>query len=801
MIGFCVAFFLCSFFPVTPLQMFCCSGLFWLMPVVYRFLPESLKLLIPKSLPVLWLVTQLSGLGLGMLVVLAWSQWQLAYRLPLSQSPVDVIVRGTISGLPDQSEARVIFEFIPDHIRVASAAAGQDFQPAAKISRLRKLRLSWYQNAPELKPGQRWQLSVRLKTPRSLVNPAGFDYAAWHLTRGIDARGYVRESISAENTRLVRQHESVLSAGMFDRLRFALSDWLWKLPLAGEQRATLQALLVGDKRYLSAGQWQQLRDTGTVHLIIISGLHIGIACMAGYWLARLLQWPLVRYRLLRNDLRHGRIVIALGFAAVYAMLAGFSIPTQRALLMAAAVMLPPLFNITLSVWQRWWLAMCLVLAVQPLSPLQPGFWLSFFAVAVLITAAGRYQRCSGISARLAVLLYSQLVIFVGLMPLLLVFNGGFSWLSPVANLLAIPLVTLFLCLLLLLLPLYAMGFTGVIYVADLFLQLLWRWLQWLPEIAGDSLTLFTLSYPGGLAVGLSLSGIFLLLLPRVFFWRRLGWLFCLPLIFSRPVLPDDNAFRAWIFDVGQGLSVLIQTRQQSLLFDTGIDFQRGSVAESFIIPSMRRLGLMSLDKLIISHGDRDHAGGFLPVMQAFSATQVYTGSLPWRSAQTRYTEQLEDCRNQHWHADGVDFRFIQPEANVHTSENNRSCVLLVESAKCRLLLPGDAEAKAEQQLTEFQLKPDLHTWLVAGHHGSNTSTHNALLDWLQPDKVFFSSGYKNPYGHPAWQVRQRLEEREIGWLSTAENGALLLEATRDGCRVTGLRQSRYRYWYSTADSG
>ncbi len=231
---------------------------------------------------------------LGMAYVFLWGQWQLSHRLPLADSPYDVVITGVVVGLPDEFPDRVRFELLPDQ------------QVFLTTNRLRNVRLTWYRHSQPVIPGQRWQFSVRLKTPRSLINPAGFDFAAWHLSSGIDARGYVRSDAKPELL-----GNDVAGFVWLDRQRYYLSHWLSEIDFEQQSLATLQALLLGDKRFLSDTQWQLMQDTGTVHLVVISGLHIGIVTLLGYWLAAFFQLPLVMCRVQVADLRRWRIIIAL----------------------------------------------------------------------------------------------------------------------------------------------------------------------------------------------------------------------------------------------------------------------------------------------------------------------------------------------------------------------------------------------------------------------------------------------------------------------------------------------------------
>lgn len=726
---------------------------------------------------------------LGMVYVCLWGQWQMSHRLPAQEGAYDLVMTGVVTGLPDELSDRIRFELQVDQ---------EDVTP---LDKLRRVRLTWYRHTQSVQPGQRWRLSVRLKSPRSLVNPAGFDFSAWHLSRGIDARGYVRSDFVPELL-----GESNFGLVWFDRQRYELSRWLGSSDFVPRDIATLQALLLGDKRLLSESQWQLLKATGTVHLVVISGLHIGVACLLGYWIAALIQLPLVIGRIQVADLRLWRVFAGLLCAIIYAVLAGFTIPTQRALIMAVAILLPPVFGMWLTVWQRWWLALLLVLLVQPLSPLEAGFWLSFAAVAILLMAASRSSH-AGFWSRIKNVIGAQAAIFIGLLPLLLLFTGSFSLISPVVNVFAIPYISLLLLpALVLLIPLMAVDLDDVpVVIIHEMLSIFWEVLGWLSENLTESWLVTLLEQRLSESVSfqtdyvlLASVGICLLFLPKIVSARIFGVFLCLPILFAGGESIPGKSFKAWVLDVGQGLSVLVKTTDHTLLFDTGASYQGGSVADGFVVPSLKRLGVHSLDWLIISHGDNDHAGGFVPVYRALRPGEILTGSAEWR------VKQLDGSANyniskcdpgRRWQIDGVAFRFIQSESVIAKKENNKSCVLLVENQQCRLILPGDAEAVVERQvaLNENYLAAK-YTWLVAGHHGSNTSTSRIWLDWLKPQKIIFSSGYNNRYGHPAKQVLQRVSMQSIPWLDTGQDGAVILSAGKGGCTTEALRHVKWRYW-------
>ncbi len=766
MIEICLGIALVAFFPHLPPL--------WLILIS-----------IAISLIVLFYFRQqraVSGLVYGLLAVAyasLWGTWNMAHRLALSSNFIDVQVVGVVQGLPDVSRQSQRFRLGVESISVGDERAAVSPDHTGNVSRLRQLQLNWYQPSEMVEPGQRWRFSVRLKPPQGASNPGGFDYVGWLFQQQVDAMGYV-------TAHSVPQREGAAEMSIH-RLRFELIRWLEATGLSPASVATLRALILGDKRALTADQWQLLQNSGTVHLIVISGLHIGVACLLGYWLGGVLLLMVSRCCPRVADLRGCRAVPALLLATGYAALAGFSIPTQRALIMAAMLLIPPLFNYMPSLWQRWWLALTAVLVLQPLSVNQAGLWLSFAAVAALLLVCqqGDDRSYKSIAYRA---LHSQRAVFVVLLPLLVFFTGGVSVWAPLINLVAIPYVSFVLLplalVLLLLLPLSPVS---IALALDGLVDIFWHGLA---AVAGNTDALLTVTARPLWVVAAALCGALLLTLPRLMFFRVLGCFLLLPLIKPLSSRPNEGVFTAWVFDVGQGTSVLLQTRQHALLYDTGAGFRNGgSVAQYSVIPALRAMGVQRIDRVVVSHADNDHAGGYPAIQAAFAVQRTESGSAPWRR---RFRAQA--CRNgQRWTWDGVQFEYIQPARVAVDSENNRSCVLLVRSANCALLLPGDIESAVERQIVAAH--PELSVdWLVAAHHGSRSSTDRYWLQHLAPQEVLFSAGKGNRYGHPAAAVVARVEAQGSVWRSTAEAGAIQLTAGVDGCTSSAYREQKRRYW-------
>ncbi|WP_428033318.1 DNA internalization-related competence protein ComEC/Rec2 [Amphritea sp.] len=736
-----------SFLTILSVTMLLC-----LMPVSGRRLTSAARL-------------QMAGLLFGTVFASGWGYLNLSQRMPMDMPAQELNITGRVSRLPEYRPGMVRFRFDVDQ-----------YSPLIPGADLQHLQLSWYNPVSEIIPGQQWALRVRLKPPRGFMNPGGSDYETQLFANRVNARGYL---LSAQ----LLSEPGVASGYWLEYLRYQLGRWLTQLSLKPDADATIRALLLGDKQGLSEQQWQVLRQTGTVHLVVISGLHIAIACMLGYWLGWIVQRLAGGYLSVLTDIRACRIVPALCMAAGYALLAGFSIPTQRALIMAMAMLVPPLFNCHLGVWKRYQLALVLVLLMQPLSFYQPGFWLSFAAVAALLLAAAG----SGDKRRIRAMLSTQWAVFIALFPLLLLWMGQVALSAPLVNLVAIPLLGFIL------IPGVMLGVLLSLFEADagvLFLSGLSDMFWWLLALCAppEGMGVF-ISRPSLIAVLLGGVATVLLNLPR---WTGMGVfaLFMLAVLIVQPKASLDHGdFRTTVVDVGQGLAVLLETRSKVLLFDSGAAFRGNSTARFTLLPLLESRNIERLDRVVISHKDNDHAGGYPSLATAVAVTELHSGS-----PAVRRSLAAKPCiAGDSWLWDGIRFSYIQPLRPMQVNENNRSCVLLVQSENCSILIPGDIESSVEQQiLSEY---PGLQVdWLVAAHHGSRFSSSYEWLAALTPEWVLFSAGFDNPYGHPATAVIDQLRSFQLNWLNTSDKGALMLQSKAGNCVTESYRDHKKRYW-------
>ena len=661
---------------------------------------------------------------------------------------------------------------------------------------LRRVRLGWY-GGPPVQAGTRWRLSARLKRPHGFANPGGFDYQAWLFRRGLDATGYVVDD-PARGGGAWRLDDAAPAGRLWgpalgSRLREALRARLDRMLADRPFAPMIAALLVGDRHRIDAAQWEVLQGTGVSHLVAISGLHIGLATLWGFWLcaglARLAgqhprRWPAQSLGALGGLL----------CAGTYAALAGFALPTQRALIMAAVAMLAPLLRRRMRAGTGIGVALCAVLVLDPLAARGADSWLSFVAVAALLFGlAGFRERIASSMLR------AQWLVTAALALPLLVFFGQFPWLSPLANLVAVPWVSLVvvpLCLAslpLLWWPSLAAGALSIAHAAwsGLYAALSWSYHaveQPLWNVPADDIAATTLAAAGTLW----------LLLPRGMPARWLGALMCLALVY--PADANRWLLRVVALDVGQGLSVVVRTRAHVLLYDTGARFSaRFDAGSAVVVPYLRHAGVARIDRVILSHDDIDHTGGFASVAHALEIGQVSgrasaTGGHP-----------VTACRaGMHWRWDGVRFDVLHPAAGArYDKENDRSCVLLVRAGKVRVLLPGDIERDAERDLLAAQAASlrsvDV---LTVPHHGSRTSSSPAFVRSWRPRYAVYSAGYRNRYFHPHAEVVRRWQQAGAHALHTVDGGAIEFVVGPDGDLrpPTQWRRQAWRYWWRWGDA-
>lgn len=678
----------------------------------------------------------------------------LEHRLPRALEGQTLVVTGRIAGLPRDEPGRARFT-----LDVAAART----QGGGPVPGLRRIRLSWY-HPPATPPraGERWRFRVRLKRPRSLADPGVFDYAGWALAHGIDASGYVSH---AHGLRLAP------AAGGLSPVREGVARAVDRALPASPWAGLVAGLAVGARGGISQAQWRTLRATGTSHLLAISGLHLGLVAALVYLLAGLAVRrvpPVVRRVPARIVAAGAGLLAAVGYAA----LAGFSLPTERALVMLAAPFAALLWRRRIGVGAALGLAAVGVTLAAPLAVMTASFWLSFGAVAVLAW---------GLAGHRGGWLRAQWVVSLGLVPLLGLFFGRIPVLGPFANLVAIPVVgwlAVPLALAGTLAHLVHPGWGAPLFRGSAFvLAHLWPLLQWL-QARGFALVSVS---PSWWVLALAVPGTLLLLAPRGLGVRLAGAGLLVPMFWPPVHALPPGAYRVTVLDVGQGLAAVVRTGHHLLLVDTGPRWWHGNDAgRSVIEPYLAARGLGPPERIVLSHGDSDHSGGLATLLRRWPQIRVLSGARGARHS----------ChRGQHWRWDGVRFRILGPDVGARGSGNDLSCVLKVTGTGGSVLFPGDIEKAGERALLEDGAPRLAAQVLVAPHHGSNSSSTPAFVKAVDPRYVVFSTGYRNRFHFPRPRVVARYRRLGARVFDTSHAGAVtFVVGPRTGVRLA----DRYR---------
>jgi competence protein ComEC len=551
------------------------------------------------------------------------------------------------------------------------------------------------------------------------------------------------------------------------------------------------ALAVGDQQAIEPELWQTFARTGVTHLLSVSGLHVTMVAGLAAWLA---SWLWRRSTRLPLRLPGQKVAAVAGFlaAVAYCLLAGFAVPSQRTLYMLAVVALALWTGRTTVVSRVLATALLVVLLLDPWAVLAAGFWLSFGAVAVLFyVGAGRLGEGHWLAAWGRV----QWAVTIGTLPALLALFQQFSLVSPVANAIAIPLVSLVVTPLALL---GALPFTDpLLWLAQWLTRLLMIFLDWL---AASPWAIWQQHAPPGWAVVLGLAGTAWMLLPRGFPARWLGLVALLPLLLVPPERPAMGEARVTVLDVGQGEAVHVQTASHDLLYDTGPAFSAdANSGNRVIVPYLRALGVRRLDTLVVSHEDKDHAGGAESVLEAVPTALLLT-SVPFDNPLSAEPVAYRPCVDgEAWEWDGVRFATLHPPAADYAGRgrksNEMSCVLKVAAPGASLLLTGDIDAAVEEELAARH-EPELRAQvLVPPHHGSRSSSSPRLVAVVGARTVLIPVGYRNPFGHPKPDVLARYAAAGADVHRTDLEGALgVCLGSRDSA-VVGERARQRRYWH------
>ncbi len=721
----------------------------------------------------------LAGAALAGYGYAAWrAEVRLADALPPAWEGEDLAIVGVVDDLPRRLPNGTRFAFAVERVETAGAHVPQRISLAWQVG--------WPDaergvEVPTIRAGERWRLTVRLRRPHGNVNPGGFDLEAWLLERNLRATGYVR--VGEPNARLGEFAGRPLDH--VQRARERIRDRIVAALPGGAHAAVLVALAIGDQSGLDDRQWGVFNRTGTGHLISISGLHVTVFA----WLAGGAALAVAR-RSTRLTARvpARRVAAAFGLCAAfgYVLLAGAEVPAQRTLAMLAVS--------TLGLWLArpgtgfvvWLWALVAVLAIDPWAVLAPGFWLSFCAVGLLIYASGhgappsRAGRMARAWRRLAAAAHAQWAITLGLVPLSLALFQQVSLIGPLANAVAIPVVTFAIVPLSLL-----AAFVPI-----------------------DGLWSIAHALLAPLIVGAGIAGVLLCLAPRGLPGRALGTLAIAPLFVVLPRPPEPGTFRVTVLDVGQGTAVAVRTASHALLYDSGPAWGGATDAGGRIVaPWLRAAGIRRLDAMVVSHRDSDHSGGALSVLAAVPVGALITSleaDHPILVANAQRGQALRCRAGQRWTWDGVDFEVLFPEpvhyVDAYRKPNDLSCVLRVGVPGGRVLLAGDVEATSEIDLVVERRDELAADVLVVPHHGSRTSSTPSFVEAVAPRHAVFTVGYRNRFGHPRADVVARYQRAGAALHRTDRTGALTFSVGRGTIDAPeSARASARRYWHDAPD--
>ncbi|HEX5047753.1 MAG TPA: DNA internalization-related competence protein ComEC/Rec2 [Gammaproteobacteria bacterium] len=773
--------------------------------------PAALAALLAlRSARTRWVVFALLGFGWTALT----AGGRLDGRLPIAQLGQDFPLAGFVDGFPVAAPGQATFSFTVTEPR-----------PAGVPSRV---RLTWYDPPPALTAGAELAIVARLRPPRGLRNPGGFDYERWLLVNGFGASGYVRSGEVVEDGVGPRGRTAASQASSSQprgRNRETLGrTWLaFRATLAeriaagspdADSAALLTALAIGERHLFSDEHWADFRRTGTSHLVAVSGTHVGLFGAVVFFVLRWL-WIRLPQVVGRYDLEAAALASAAA-TAYYAALTGFAVPAQRSLLMIVVALALLASRRRVGVSQGLSAALLAVLVVDPFAPLAASFWLSFVAVAiVLLLAAPRRVRREGeyrvrrIARALRDAVALQWSIGLALLPLTAWYFGEISTAGSLVNLAAIPWFN-FVLVPLTLLATLACSFDALAStVAPPLLHaagvLAGYTVTALHAVAAQPWAAVTVPARAG-ALALAAAGALLALPAHALPGRRLAWLALVPMFLDRPAPLPPGAAEVTVLDVGHGLAVVAATHAHRLLFDAGPTFPSGfDSGEQVVLPALAALGGRGLDALIVSHADNDHAGGAAAVAAAYPSARVLHG--PDVTALGG-----EICaRGQEWEWDGVRFEILHPPPEGFAARGNESsCVLKVTAAGGSVLITGDIEARGEAALAPLAAaRADV---IVVPHHGSATSSSAALVRAVGARYAIVSAGYANRWGFPKPAVRERWQASGAAVLVTGDAGALRISlgtspgaslglASGDGgVAVQAERDGRHRYWEARAAS-
>lgn len=820
-------FFITSFIAVSGFQQSAVFGRGSILDQAKRNQYDYLGQLIKK---------RLINAYLGFIIGVCWVFGQTFFAVQLEEAWLNkpVQLQGTISSLVVETKqagrVRLRFKFKVDKIQalngqvITRTLAENSVNTSVPIEKPKPIveswslvkptvQLSWYlsqaqyqQLTHQPRNGQTWQWVAKLKANHSSMNLGALDYETYLFQNRIDAGGYLLlKPDRGWHANLVEPASGVnIRAWLAQRLSTVFED--------SSLKGLYKALAYGDKSDITDTQWQVLQNTGTIHLMAISGLHMAIVSALGYWVFKGIWWLWV-YRTQRITLPMFGAVGALLFATFYLVLAGYAIPTQRAYIMVLAALLFLVLRRKFQPWSALALAGLMVVLWDSRSVLSLGFWLSFLAVA-LIFATLRQPLVKRLPNSLK-MVWIQLTLTFGLAPFLIWAFHFLPSYSFISNLFAVPFVTLVGLPILFFVSLITFVSIDLAQwlmpLIDLVWQALWWPLSWVSSLPFSSITLGQLNGWGLLMI---YGALFMALLSRTKWVKIFSVMTLLVALFfswSSESRPQNGQASLNVLDVGQGQAVVIETKNHVLIYDTGAKWgDKMDGVKLAVLPFLRARNWSQVDYVMISHADMDHAGGLERLVESMSIKHISSGQPNVINDRLReYRQQqpslplhsVELCRaGDSWVWDGVAFDVLAPGlpelATKLTNNNDQSCVLKVTAGEQSVLIPGDVSTNIERDLIAVYGNKLQSTIIVAGHHGSRHSTSKQWLDMVKPEVVLFTTGYKNRYKFPAEDTLKRLDE-SIVWFNTGCSGGVGYQLGVESFDPRAVYQARktQQKWY------
>ncbi len=741
---------------------------------------------------------------LGFFWAATFATIRLSDELPKNWEQKSVDIVGVVASLPEVTERGERFRFDVERILTHDAKIPKhislNFYRDQYLLNSESQKL---QNAPSLTnyfhAGERWQFTVRFKRPHTTYNPHGFDFEAWALAENMRATGTIRNKSGYKKLSNFVYRPSYMIESWREKVGNHISQTLANKPFAG----VIRALVVGDDSQITQVQWNVYLRTGVNHLMSISGLHITMLAGLAFSIVAFI-WRRFPNLVMRMPTRKAATIAGVLVAITYACLAGWSVPTQRTLCMLVVFAFALLIGRSLAISLVLAMALLVVVLFDPWAVNAPGFWLSFGAVAIIAyVTVGRLKLMHWFKEAVN----TQWAITLGLLPLLIFMFGQTSIVSPLANAFAIPIISLVVVPLAIVGGLLHLDF--ILHASYFVLEIAMQGLNWLATFS-----LWQQATPPTWTLLLAMLGALWMLLPRGFPQRWLGLVLLLPLFFVHPPRPKMGEMQVAVLDVGQGLAVVIQTENHTLLYDAGSRYSAQSDAGSKIIaPYLRGEGVKKLDGFIVSHNDVDHSGGATSVLVQTPVDWLASSFVLAETGQS--VKQLKCFAGQHWVWDGVDFKVLYPRIesydNADIKDNNMSCVVKVNSQFGSVLLTGDIEREAEKELIGHALQVNIHKpsgdalnknnllksdVLIAPHHGSKTSSTPEFIAAVGAKHTIFTVGYLNRFKHPKPLITKNYAETGALLYRSDYQGALVIDfMPNKPIIINAWRHSQQRYWH------